>query len=327
MAKVLGFGEILMRLSTNNNDTIKSSSNFDIHYGGAEFNVISYLQQFNHQTFFMTNLTNNSFGERITQQLNSYKINDKYVNYNGEKQGVYYLEIGNSLRASEVIYDRNYSTFYLSKMNHYKIKEAIDEVDLIHLSGISPALNEDLKQITKEIIMYAKQTNKLISYDSNYRSKLWSQADAGAFLKDILPHVDIIFLGILDLKYLLLYEEIDLQTGYERLKKEYPNLKYIASTTRKIKSAKTNTIIGNLFTDKLYQTKEIEFEIIDRVGTGDAFSAGILNGILKKFDHQKTLDFAVINNVHKHFYKGDQYPLREEYILEKINSTDLEINR
>ena len=183
---------------------------------------------------------------------------------------------------------------------------------LLHISGIIPALNDEMKKLTLEIVKECKKRNILVSYDSNYRMKLWTVEEAGVVLKEVLKYVDIAFLGILDMENMLKYEiegdnfDDKLSKMYSRLNKEYPNIKYMASTQREIITSDENRLRGFVYTDgKLYSTEKYYFTIVDRVGTGDAFTSGIIHAIKKGNNPLDIVKFGTASSVLKHSYYGD----------------------
>lgn len=310
--KVLGFGEIMLRLTPPNNQKIIQVSSFDATYGGGEANVVASLASFGHETKFVTKLPNNSLGDKVIRDLRSYSIDTSDILQGDGRLGVYFLEIGHGLRSTEVIYDRKYSAISMSNKDEFDIEKILKGIKMVHLSGITPALSKDLYDLTIEIAKYCNETGILVSLDSNYRAKLWSLEDAKGFLEEVLPFVDIAFLGSLDMTNILKYEACDLEFEdslknlYERLFEKYPNIKYAACTKRNVHSINNNSLKGYLFDkENLYISNEYNFDILDRVGGGDAFTAGILHGILDNLDKKEIIEFGVCSSALKHSIKGD----------------------
>lgn len=324
--KVLGFGEIMLRLFPPNNQKIIQSSSFEAIYGGGEANVISSLANFGHNTKFVTKLPNNSLGEKVIRDLKGYNIDTKDIITGEGRLGIYFLEIGHGYRSTEVIYDRKYSAISMASKSEFDIENILKDVDMVHLSGITPALSDELYDLLIEIASFCKNKGILVSFDSNYRAKLWSLEKARDFLKKILPFVDIAFLGTLDLTNILEYEKIDLEYDknlellYNRLFKEYPNLKYVCSTKRTVNSINNNSLKGYLFdNEKLHISKEYTFDILDRVGGGDSFTAGILHGILNDMKKEEIVEFGTCASVLKHSIKGDINLVSKEDVESLVN--------
>ena len=310
--KVLGFGEIMLRLTPPNNQKIIQVNSFDATYGGGEANVVASLASFGHKTKFVTKLPNNSLGDKVIRDLKSYNVDSSDILQGEGRLGIYFLEIGHGLRSTEVIYDRKYSAISMANKSEFNIQKMLDGINMVHLSGITPALSKDLYDLTIEIAKYCKRTGILVSLDSNYRAKLWSLENAKEFLEEILPFVDIAFLGDLDMTNILKYEAKDLpfeeslKDLYNRLFEKYPNIKYVACTKRSVHSINNNSLKGYLFDkENLHISNEYNFDILDRVGGGDAFTAGILHGILDNLSNKEIVEFGVCASVLKHSIRGD----------------------
>ena len=310
--KVLGFGEIMLRLTPPNNQKIIQVNSFDATYGGGEANVVASLASFGHQTKFVTKLPNNSLGDKVIRDLRGYNVDTSDILQGDGRLGIYFLEIGHGLRSTEVIYDRKYSAISMANKGEFDIENMLKDVKMVHLSGITPALSKELYELTIEIAKYCHNAGILVSLDSNYRAKLWSLEDAKGFLEEILPFVDIAFLGSLDMTNILKYEDLglefedNLKNLYKRLFEKYPNIKYAACTKRTVHSINNNSLKGYLFdNENLYSSKEYKFDILDRVGGGDAFTAGILHGILDNLDKKDIIEFGVCASALKHSIKGD----------------------
>ncbi|WP_042276290.1 sugar kinase [[Clostridium] dakarense] len=310
--KVLGFGEIMLRLTPPNNQKIIQVNSFDATYGGGEANVVASLASFGHETKFVTKLPNNSLGDKVIRDLRSYNVDTSDILQGYGRLGIYFLEIGHGLRSTEVIYDRKYSAISMANKDEFDIEKILKDVKMVHLSGITPALSKDLYDLTIKIAKYCSNIGILVSLDSNYRAKLWSLEDAKGFLEEILPFVDIAFLGSLDMTNILKYEPCDLEFEeslknlYEKLFEKYPNIKYAACTKRSVHSINNNSLKGYLFDkENLHISNEYNFDILDRVGGGDAFTAGILHGILDNLDKKEIVEFGVCASALKHSIKGD----------------------
>ncbi|MGL6105505.1 PfkB family carbohydrate kinase [Romboutsia sp.] len=324
--KILGFGEIMLRLTPPNNQKIIQSNSFDVIYGGGEANVVASLSNFGHETKFVTKLPNNSLGDKVIRDLKSYNIDSSHILQGEGRLGIYFLEIGHGLRSTEVIYDRKYSAISMADKEEFDIKEMLKGVKLVHLSGITPALSEELYELTIEIAKYCNKSGILVSFDSNYRAKLWSLDDAKGFLEKMLPYVDIAFLGNLDMTNILKYESKDLgfdeclEDLYKRLFEKYPNIKYAVCTKREVHSINNNSLKGYIFDGKdLHVSSEYNFDILDRVGGGDAFTAGILHGIIDNMKIQEILEFGVCASSLKHSIKGDINLVDKESVTSLIN--------
>lgn len=329
MSKIVTLGEIMLRLSTENNNKIVQSKSFRVDYGGGEANVAVALSNFGVDTEFITKLPNNSISEAIIRFLKSNGVNTKNIVFGGDRVGTYYLEVGSGVRASNVIYDRKDSSFTTLKFEELDMEKILKECKILHLSGITPALSENSKELIKKILEMAKRMSVLISFDFNYRSKLWSLEEASKSIEGYLSYIDICFAGLLDCKYILRMGEKDkLEEYYQELVKKYPNIKYIFSTEREVHSVDENSLSGYIYKDgKLITSKKYRFKILDRVGAGDAFAAGALYGIYKNKLPEDIIEFAVATSVYKHTINGDANIATEENIETLIKSEVITVLR
>ncbi len=325
----------MLRLTPTNFNKIIQSSNFDATYAGGEANVICSLSMFNHETKMVTKLPDNSLGEKVIRDMKSFGVDTKDIVKGEGRLGIYFLEQGHGLRNSEVIYDRKYSAISMANKNEFNIDKILEDVKLVHISGITPALSKELYEFSLELVKEAKDRNILVSYDSNYRAKLWSLDEARAFMLEVLPFVDIVFLGILDFKNILKYDvnmendiEIELKKLYKQLFENYPNLKYMSSTKRTVNSTNNNSLQGFLFNkENLVKSKVYTFDILDRVGGGDSFTAGILHGLISNMKCNDIIEFATAASVLKHSIVGDINVVDEKSINTLIKTGVGSINR
>ena len=311
--RVAGFGEIMLRLSTTKGTTFKQSNNFNVKYGGGEANVLISLSNFDIDTRMITKVSNDDIGKSIIKYLKSNDVDTTFIKSDDKRTGIYFLEVGSGNRASKVIYDRADSAFSNMNMDDLNIEQGLENVDVFHFSGITLALSEELRKLTMKILKHCKENNILVSYDSNYRAKLWSIEEARKATLEILPYVNILSAGILDAENILLMKS-DCSDKYEKLKyyydeisDNYPNIKHIFSSIREVKSSSVNTLQCNYYTNKeLYSSKtQLIDDIVDRVGGGDALTAGILYSIIKEKEPNYICEFANSASVLKHSISGD----------------------
>lgn len=310
---VAGLGEIMLRLSTSKGNLFTQSNSFNAHYGGCEANVLVALSNFGIDTRIFTKISNNDLGKSIKKYLQSYNIDTKNITICNKRTGIYFLEIGSGNRASKVIYDRADSAFCSMNINDIDITKALYGVNVFHFSGVTLALSEKIRNLTLKILEHCKKNNILVSYDSNYRAKLWTLEEARKATLKILPYVNILSAGILDAENILLmncnyndkYEK--LKYYYGELNKNYPNITHMFSSIREIKSSTVNTLQCNYYTDnKLYSSNIILIDdIVDRVGAGDALTAGVIYGLINKKDPNYICNFATCTSALKHSIYGD----------------------
>ena len=248
--------------------------------------------------------------------------------------GTYFLEQGNAGRASRVTYDRLYSSISVLNELCWNLDEIFIDTDLLHISGILPALSKKWQAWAVEVVCKAKEYGCYVSFDMNYRSKLWSYEEAYPCFQQILPYVDILSAGRLDaihfLQVVTAEEDVSLEEIYRRVKEKYANIKVLYSTKRNVFSTNHHELQGfyvgednNFVESKIYDIQPV----IDRVGGGDAFAAGILNGVLKGWDSQQIVDFGTASSVLKHTVFGDWNPFDENEVFEFMNQKSGQIVR
>jgi 2-dehydro-3-deoxygluconokinase len=286
-----------------------------MHYGGAEANVAVSLSLLGNDVSFVSKVPENGLGAAVEGHLKSFGVHTDFLLKGGERLGTYYVESGVGPRSAQVTYDRKYSSFSQLTIEEIAFDEVFQEATLFHVSGITAALSPVMKEVVLHALKKAKEHGVTTSFDFNYRAKLWSQKEAGDTIKTFLPYVDICFCGELDAIYLLGIEKADesldatarLEYYYEKTKQMYPNIRFMSSTFRDVISASTNRLQGNFYTGGiLYQSKVYQIDhIVDRVGGGDAYAAGILHGILEMMQPERAVEFATAASVLKHTVSGD----------------------
>lgn len=331
MAKVLTLGEIMLRLSTVES-RLAETSEMQAHYGGGEANVAISLANFGHQAYFASKVPDNALGLAVKRHLNRFGVHTDYLLFGGQRLGIYFLEQGVGIKAANVVYDRAYSSFSQMKENEWERLDLFAGVDLFHLSGITPALSPAWVELLIKLMQEAKSRKVKISFDINFRGKLWSQAQASVALKQILPYVDYLSAGKLDAQYLLGIEnaqDLSLEQCYQEMQKLYPNIQVIYSTNRTILSAKHNQLQGTIYAQNQYYKSEVIDipDIIDRVGGGDAYSAGILHGLLSGYSAQETVNFATAASALKHMVYGDCNQFTLEEVQAYLENGSSKINR
>ncbi len=331
---ILTFGEIMLRFSTYNGTHLSDAVNFQAHYGGAEANVAINLSNLGHEAAFASKVPDTALGNAVKRHLQKYGVNTKKMVFGGERLGTYYVDSGVGERSSSVIYDRAYSSFSLLQELEWDLDSLLDGVELLHVSGITPALSEKLSDITLNLIKEAKKRNVQVSFDINYRSKLWDYERASKVLAMILPYVDYCSAGKMDALYLLGIEENktdhpDTDYYYRKINEKFPNIEVLYSTNREVKSASSNTLQGTLWKNgQTYASKVHVMEpIVDRVGGGDAFSAGILHGLLTNTTPEYTVSFATAFSSLKHTVFGDSNPFTIKETEDLMNRGSAKINR
>ncbi|EJO5346348.1 sugar kinase [Clostridium botulinum] len=311
--KVVGFGEILLRLSTNKGMLFLNSKEFHANYGGGEANVLISLSRLGIETRMITKVSKDQIGEGIINYLKEKSVETAFIKRENKRTPIYFVEVGSGNRSSKIIYDRDNSAFGSITLEDINIKQALKDVDVFHFSGITLAISEEVRRLTLKILKYCKNNDIMVSYDSNYRAKMWTLEEARKATKGILPYINIFSAGILDAENIL-NMSCDLEDKnekvnyyYNEIAKDYPNIKHIFSSTREVKTVTSNSLQCNYYTNnKLYSSKKHDFDdIVDRIGAGDALTAGIIYSIINKKSPQYTCEFATACSVLKHSISGD----------------------
>lgn len=299
----------MLRLSTAQGMRIFQSDQFSAQYGGAEANVAISLANFGHEVAFASKVPQNALGDAVEKHLATFGVDTTLLLRGGQRLGTYYVETGVGQRASKVTYDRFGSSFATMDITEWETDELFKDVTIFHITGITPALSKLWQTQLNVLIQAAKQAGAKVSFDMNYRGNLWSQQEASEVLQTILPYVDYCSAGELDARYLLnIATQDSLADYYESIHQLFPNIKVFYSTKREVYSASENELMGTIWTEATGYLESKPHKItaiVDRVGGGDAFSAGVLHGILQEMPYQEVIEFATAASVLKHTVYGD----------------------
>ncbi|RRD40169.1 sugar kinase [Leptotrichia sp. OH3620_COT-345] len=339
MKKVLSFGEILLRLSPQEHKMIIQSNTdvFEIFYGGAELNISIALSNFGIKSGYITKVPDNALGHKGIKYLKQYGVDTDDIEIGGERIGIYFLENGYSLRPSVVTYDRRYSAFSEMEMTDEKMEKILSKYDVLFLSGITLSVSEKSFELSKRMIKIAKKLKKEVVFDCNYRSKLISLEEASRRYKEIINNVDVLFASYLDFVKIFgiehnLYNDTETykeyyQKLYKKVYKIY-NFKYIISSIRKPLSSNRNIYSGIITNgENIVKGKEYIVEIKDRVGTGDAFTSGVIYSYLSGNQMEEMINFGIGSGVLKHTIYGDVSEFKKEDILKIINTDSYDVIR
>ena len=317
MAKVVTLGEIMLRLSTPGNRRFVQSDSFDVVYGGGEANVAVSLANYGHEAYFVTKLPKHEIGQSAVNALRRYGVHDDYIARGGDRVGIYFLEKGASQRGSVCIYDRAYSAIQQAKSEDFDWDAIFEGADWFHFTGITPALGGNLVEICKEACIAAKNKGVKISCDLNYRGKLWTRDEARAAMSVLCKYVDVCIANEEDAKdvFGIEAENTDIyggklnKEGYKSVAKQLMDtfgFEKVAITLRTSISANDNDWAGMLFDGENYCfSKEYHLHIVDRVGGGDSFGAGLIYALLNGKNTQAAIEFAVAASALKHTVEGD----------------------
>ncbi|MEP7094099.1 MAG: sugar kinase, partial [Flavobacterium sp.] len=317
MSKVVAFGEIMLRFSTERHLRFSQAKAFTASYGGGEFNVCASLANYGIDAEFVTRLPENEIGACAVQEMRKMNVESKNIVYGGERLGTYYLETGAGTRGSNVVYDRAHSSMATIQKGDIDWKKVLEGATWFHFSGISAAISQSAADACLEAVQIAHELGLTISCDLNYRSKLWQYGKTPSEVMPELLKYSNVILGDIDTAYFMLgipkvnpdyQDEKSLPALYSKLYELCPNLKTVATTLRYSVSASHQRIGGVLFDGKTIFNAAVQevTPVIDRVGSGDAFMGGLIYGLVEyKEDKQKALDFAVAACCLKHTIAGD----------------------
>ncbi|MFI3237220.1 MAG: sugar kinase [Lachnospiraceae bacterium] len=306
---VLSLGEILLRLSAPRYDRIIRGSIFDKQVGGAELNVLSGISLLGLRTGIISKIPYNDIGTYCKNRVRYVGVSDDYLAYDhdgDERLGVYYYENGAYPRKPRIVYDRKHTSMLKIDINDFP-ENMYKSTKVFHTTGITLALSEACRNTTIEMIKRFKAEGTIISFDVNFRSNLWSGEDARKYIEQILPYVDIFFCSDSTAR-LTFKKEGSAKEIMKSFTKEYP-ISIVAATNRIVHSPKSHT-----FGSILYQSSSDTFfeeepyaniDVVDRIGSGDAYISGVLFGLIKYNDCQRALEFGNATGAIKNTLPGD----------------------
>ena len=337
MKKIVTFGEIMLRLSPPGFKRFSQTYHFDVVYGGGESNVAVSLANYGMNSHFVSRIPKNDIGECAIMELRKRGVHTDQILREGERLGIYFLETGAVSRGSKVVYDRANSGMATIGAGMIDWESVFKDADWFHWTGITPALSQGAADACLEAIQTANKMGVTVSTDLNYRKKLWKYGkQPGEVMPDLVAGCDVILGNEEDAeKHFGLHPEgVDVTHGdsvdgqaylsvLKQLQEMFPRAKKVITTLRGSISASHNSWTGVLYNgSELFQAPSYEItHIVDRVGGGDSFMAGLIYGLLNYEDDQKALNFAVAASCLKHTIKGDANLVTIEEV-EKLMSGD-----
>ena len=337
--RFIAFGELLLRLAPPNYEKIRMANQFIVTYGGAEANVVVSLSNLGIDSSYFTVVPDSSIGKASIRFLRANDVHCSPCIYvDRDRMGVYFLEEGFGVRASKVTYDRKDSAFSKFDYNTIDWHKKLEGFTWLHLSGITPALSKNCRELMMLALKAAKDLDMTVSFDCNYRSALWGWQEARDCITEYLPYVDVLF-GIepinlpgpdgKDMKDGLsmnpTYKEQD--RIFRELAKRY-NFKAIGRHVRYVHSGSENSLKAFLWYDgETYESRTFRFNILDRVGGGDAFASGIIYAMMRQFSPEDIVNFGVASSVIKHTMHGDFNITDDEESIINLMNMNYEIRR
>ncbi|MBC8403469.1 MAG: sugar kinase [Candidatus Marinimicrobia bacterium] len=329
--KVITFGEIMLRLAPNNFERIIQAKQFQAIYGGGEANVAISLALFGEETYFVSRIPNNLVGDAAVNSLRSFGVLTDYILRGGQRIGIYFLEHGASIRPSKVVYDRAGSAVSMLEPGMIDWKNILHEMTWFHITGITPALSPSCAAASIEALKIAKTLGLTVSCDLNYRKKLWSRNEAAKVMSELIQFVDVIISNEEDAAdvFGIHAKNNDVTNGnlsvegYRIVAEQLmdrSSAKLIAITLRESLSASDNNWSAILYDgENLYNSRKYSIHIVDRIGGGDSFGAGLIHGLINGWKRQDTLDFAVAASALKQTILGDFNLVNENDVMEVVN--------
>lgn len=319
MKRVVTFGEIMLRLKSPGHERLFQSPVLEATFGGGECNVAVSLANFGLPASFVTAVPGDNIGDAAIAEARRFGVDTSHIRRQGERLGIYFLETGSNQRASKVTYDRAYSSIATAKRGDFDWDTILADAAWFHITGITPALSQSAADLSLEAVQQARAKGIPVSCDYNYRKNLWKYGkEAPAVMRELVKHVTVGIANEEDCqKSLGIQVDVDVHSGEldtekysqmaQRVMDEFPNLEKQAITLRESRSADRNGWGASLHNGReflLSPTYEIT-DIVDRVGGGDSFAAGLVYGLLSYDDDQKALDFATAASCLKHTIPGD----------------------
>ena len=347
--RFITIGEIMLRLTPPNYEKIRMASSFEASYGGSEANIALALANLGVDSTFFTVVPNNSLGKSAVRMLRGNDVHCTPVILSTREQtpthrlGSYYLETGFGIRASKVIYDRQHSAFSEFDFETVDMEKLLEGYTWLHLSGITPALSKGCRNLVLNSLKAAKEKGMTVSFDGNFRSTLWIWEEARDFCTRCLPYIDVL-LGIEP--YHLWVDEADHGRGdvkdhipmqpdygqqdavFRAFIDRYPNLKCIARHVRYAHSGSENSLKAYMWYEgHTYESKLFTFNILDRVGGGDAFAAGLIYAIMNRLKAADIVNFAVAGSALKHTIRGDANITDDASAIRNLMNMNYDIRR
>lgn len=329
--RIITFGEIMLRLAPPGYTRFSQASSFEATYGGGEANVAVSLANFGMDAAFVSKLPTHAIGQSAVNDLRKYGVDTSLITRGGERVGIYYLEKGASQRASQVIYDRAYSAIALANPTDFNWDEIFEGADWFHFSGITPALGKTIAEITLEACKQAKAKNVKVSCDLNYRKKLWSSEEANFCMSELMKYVDVCIANEEDAEkvFQIKASKNDVEAGQlnhegyidvaKQIKERFAT-SGVAITLRESVSANDNLWSAMYYDgETAHFSKKYPLHIVDRVGGGDSFAAGLIYALLNHYESANAIEFAVGASCLKHSIEGDYNRVSVEEVNNLIN--------
>ena len=332
------FGEAMVRLTPPAFQRLEQAHSFDVHVGGGELNVAVAAARLGIASRWVSRLPENALGRMIANRAREQGV-DVHVEWTADdRAGLYFAELGAAPRASSVLYDRAESAISRIKPGSIDWPSVFDGARWFHVSGITPALSDAAAKVTAESLVAAKKAGLTVSYDLNYRSKLWSAEKARAVQEPLMEHVDVLITTEEDTRVVFgigadksdSYDRVDAESYAQiaRTLEERFDLRAVAVTLRENPRVLLNTWSAIVVAeDKLYRAPRYEVEVVDRIGAGDAFSAGLIVSRLENRGWDEAVRFATATSALKHSIPGDFCLVTRTEVEHVLRGASLRVSR
>jgi 2-dehydro-3-deoxygluconokinase len=312
--RVTAFGEFLLRLHSNGGKRFQQTDGYTAYYAGAEANVSVLLSRLGISADYISRLPDNDLAAAGVQQLRSHGVNTDNILYGGDKLGLYFTEAGNSIRSTRVIYDRTGTSYAELQPGQVNWKNIFAGSDCFHWSGVAAAVSESAAEVCREALEAALEAGIMISSDFNYRSKLWKYGKhPSAIMPGLLQHSEV---TVADLDAAKVYFDIETDAAlsigqrfeqcYTALLPKMPRLKTLGMSFRQVKDQQLWYTGALVHEGRFYYANGFPLtDITDQIGTGDAFTAGLLYGLMNQYSPQQVIDFATACGTIKQSIPGD----------------------
>lgn len=333
--RIVSFGEIMLRLSPEGYNRFFQNDKLVATFGGSESNVATSLALFGLDSAYVTKLPEHAIGQAAVNSLRYFGVDTSSVVRGGERVGTYYIEKGASQRSSVCIYDRAGSAISKAGPADFDWRKILEGADWFHFSGITPALGQGLRDTLEDALQVAHKRGIMVSCDFNYRSKLWSREEMSKVINRYLPYVDVLYgFGPDDAKIILgaapengAWDREGYASVARQVAEKY-RLDAVAITMRETQSASENAYAAMLYENgKSYFSKRYQMTLVDRVGGGDAFGAGLIYSLIKKKAPQDAIEFATAAAVLKHSIEGDLNRVSVAEVEKVASGNSAEIKR
>lgn len=333
MSKIICFGEIMLRLNPSGNLRFLQTDSFHASYAGSEASFAVSLSNYGLDTAFVSKIPENDIGQSAVNSLRKFGVDTSLIVRGGERLGIFFVEKGSSQRPSKVLYDRKYSAMSMISNDDFDWNKIFESAQWFHFSGITPALGDNVADICLEACRQAKKRNIKVSCDLNYRNKLWTSEKASSVMTKLMEYVDVCIgneedaekmFDIRPTRMSADFKSLD-YASYKAVAKELKDrfgFEMVAITLRESLSANRNLWVGLLYDGERYHISDkYDINIVDRLGAGDSFAAGLIYSIINEYSCEKSIEFAVAASCLKHTIEYD-FNLSSVEEIEKLANGD-----